>query len=133
MMDRINPSALVVSASDYRRTALANILGTEGWRVIHAGSAAAVSGCLSAKPGVILTDYCLPDGSWTAVLRHVRAHAAAAEVVVWSRLADEQMWSEVLLCGGYDVIPEPFDGVEVLRVAGSAWREAAEATAAGRT
>ena len=133
MMDKINPTALVVSASDHRRTALANILGTEGWRVIHAGSAAAVSGCLSAKPSVVLTDYSLPDGSWTAVLRQVRAHAAAAEVVVWSRLADEQMWSEVLLCGGYDVIPEPFDRVEVLRVADSARREAVEAIAAART
>jgi hypothetical protein len=43
------------------------------------------------------------------------------------------MWSEVLLCGGYDVIPEPFDRVEVLRVADSARREAVEAIAAAPT
>lgn len=82
-----------------------------------------MSAGLSANPTVVLTDYSLPDGKWTGVLHQIRAYAPAAEVVVSLHLADEQMWSEVLLGGGYDVIPEPFEEAEVLRVADSAWRE----------
>jgi hypothetical protein len=31
------------------------------------------------------------------------------------------MWAEVLNLGGYDVLPEPFDGSEVIRILSLAW------------
>jgi DNA-binding NtrC family response regulator len=54
-------------------------------------------------------------------------------VVVTSRLADEQLWQEVLSAGGYDVLPVPFDKRDlfrVLSVAGSHWRHRQWLTAA---
>jgi len=46
-------------------------------------------------------------------------------VVVTSRLADEQLWQDVLSAGRYDVLTVPFDKRDlfrVLSVAGSHWR-----------
>jgi hypothetical protein len=41
-------------------------------------------------------------------------------MVVCSRLADEQLWAEVIQCGAFDLIPEPWDRNEVLRIIRSA-------------
>jgi DNA-binding NtrC family response regulator len=72
---------------------------------------------------VVLTDYNLPDGRWTRVLEHARKRAPGTEVVVYSNLVDEHLWAEVLCLGGFDVIGQPFDEEELLRVTGCAWRE----------
>jgi hypothetical protein len=40
---------------------------------------------------------------------------------VFSRLADEYLWAEVLQLGGYDVLLKPFEEEEVARVALAAW------------
>ena len=53
---------------------------------------------------VVICERDLPDGSWHALL------AASAEIpdrpmpIVCSRLADHDLWAEVLNLGGYDVL-----------------------------
>jgi hypothetical protein len=60
---------------------------------------------------------------------------------VFSRLADESLWAQVLNLGGFDVLMTPFEAEEVLRVTFAAWshwkcdfgaRTAKEATRTGR-
>ncbi len=45
-------------------------------------------------------------------------------MIVASRVTDEALWAEVLNLGGYDVLVQPFDRTEVLRVTDAALRYA---------
>ena len=46
----------------------------------------------------------------------------APNVIVTAAISDEALWAEVLNLGGYDVLAQPFDSIEVSRVVSSAWR-----------
>jgi DNA-binding NtrC family response regulator len=65
---------------------------------------------------LVLTDLVLPDGSWCDVLSRGRDLQPEAEVVVCARLADERLWTEVLDAGGFDVLAEPYQDLEVERI-----------------
>ena len=77
----------------------------------------------------------LPDGSWQDLLPFTCNHERPCEMIVCSRLGDERLWAEVMARGGYDLIAEPFEEREVLRiiqgarvsqsVRRSTWRKAA--------
>ena len=47
---------------------------------------------------------------------------AAPPVIVTARLADDYLWAEVLNEGGFDVLAQPFDREEVIRVISAATR-----------
>jgi hypothetical protein len=42
-------------------------------------------------------------------------------VIVSSRLADDNLWTEVLNRGGYNVLAKPFQAAEVFRDVSQAW------------
>ena len=62
----------------------------------------------------------LPDGSWRDLLRFVIASGQPCEVVVCSRCGDERLWAEVIQCGAFDLLPEPLERQEVMRILNSA-------------
>ena len=68
---------------------------------------------------MILCEGRRPDGNW----RTVRAYlpGGAAQLIVTSRLADEQQWTGALDYGCYDVLTTPFRREEALRVITGAW------------
>jgi DNA-binding response OmpR family regulator len=63
----------------------------------------------------------LPDGTWRDVLSSFSQMQCPPLLVVTSRMADEQLWSEVLNLGGYNVLAKPLNTKEVFHVAGTAW------------
>jgi two-component system, chemotaxis family, chemotaxis protein CheY len=65
---------------------------------------------------VVLTDAALPDGDWLRVLQIVAHAGANIEVVVCSRLGDHKLWMDVLEQGAYDVLVEPYQHDEILRI-----------------
>jgi DNA-binding NtrC family response regulator len=79
---------------------------------------------------VVITDLSLSDGNWCDVFRYVIDNGISASLVVTSRLADERLWSEVLWRGAHDMLVEPFDSSEVLRIVEGALR-AVRTTSAG--
>ena len=72
--------------------------------------------------GVVICDGRLPDGSWQDVLREVQRGREQPVLIVVSRVADDQLWAEVLNLGGYDVLAMPFEAAEVVRSVSVAWR-----------
>lgn len=68
----------------------------------------------------VLTEASLPDGTWRDVLAHARRAGLGCAVVVTDRLADDRLWIEVLEAGAYDLLAQPFDAGEVVRVLDSA-------------
>jgi DNA-binding NtrC family response regulator len=123
MANSSQPLLMLVSGEEQNHKALAGPCEQHGWRVHHSRSFADFATASEDGPAVVVTDYSLPDGSWTKVLTHARDHAPASEIVVYSRLADEHLWAEVMCLGGFDVLSDPSDERELLRVTMAAWCE----------
>jgi two-component system repressor protein LuxO len=66
---------------------------------------------------LVFADAELPGGSWQRLLETAVKSGKNCEVIVCSRCGDEQLWAEVLQCGAYDMISEPFEGTEIARIA----------------
>ena len=72
---------------------------------------------------VVLCEHRQTDGNWKDLLDVTVTLPAPPSLVVFSPLADESLWAEVLNLGGFDVVAMPFEPEEVLRVAFAAWRK----------
>lgn len=111
------PATLVVMPHE-RRGDLIRHLSDIPVAVLTASSCAEAVELLRDLPGirVVLTDLCLPDGTWFDVLNSVSGLKSRPEVVVCARLADERLWSQVLEAGCFDVLVEPYQVSEVHRI-----------------
>jgi hypothetical protein len=71
---------------------------------------------------VVLCANQLPDGDWKALLRLADGLAHPPNLIVFTRLADDRLWAEVLNLGGFDVLEFPVNRVELFRAMSGAWR-----------
>jgi DNA-binding NtrC family response regulator len=106
----------VISSDPSDRPILEQILNGEGCQVSWSESVAEARVRLDRSPAVVLCETDLPDGSWRDLLALTKHMHEGAKVLVTSRVADENLWAEVLNMGGYDVLAKPFDTQEVSRV-----------------
>jgi DNA-binding NtrC family response regulator len=108
---------LVVCATEEAGESLTAILRKGRWSVRPAQSAGEALDHLSRRNiPVVICESSLPDGDWKDLLDK------APRVIVTARHANDALWAEVLNLGGYDVLAQPFDEVEVSRVVTSAGR-----------
>lgn len=73
---------------------------------------------LEANSGVevVLTDVTLADGTWADLATEAARRQRRAEVIICMRVADPELWVDVLQGGAYDVLVEPYHGDEVKRI-----------------
>lgn len=122
---------LLASSDPEDHAVLPEILDASAWRWNHSRNCRQAEKRLqSGRIGVVLCERDLPDGSWRDLFEACRYLKKPASFIVCSRLADEQLWSEVLNLGGYDVLIKPFVPEEVVRVVHAAWRSWQRASAA---
>jgi DNA-binding NtrC family response regulator len=115
-------SILLIGPPDSRRCALRNILTPPQWEIREAATYGEAVGILdNRRIAVTICDTEIADGNWQVLLANLQSRAHPPNLIVSSRLADERLWAEVLNLGGYDVLVQPFDRGEVLRVARMAW------------
>lgn len=115
-------SILLIGPPDARRGALRNILTPPQWETREATTYdEAVAILDNRRIAVTICDTEIADGNWQMLLAGLQSRANPPHLIVSSRLADERLWAEVLNLGGYDVLVQPFDRREVLRVARMAW------------
>jgi DNA-binding response OmpR family regulator len=94
-----------------------------GWRLFEAPDRQRATQYLRRHPvHVVIAKSDLPDGSWREILGHLRCLVCPPLLIVTSHTADEQLWAEVLNIGGYDVLAQPFERDEMVRVVASARR-----------
>ncbi len=110
-------TALLVMPEE-RHSRLIRCLSTLDANVLTAQTCGEAAQLLHDEPAVcvVLTDLSLPDGSWFDVLNRVGDEHREAKVVVCARVADERLWTQVLEAGGFDVLVEPYQAREVLRI-----------------
>ncbi|SRR5579883_492821 len=108
---------LLVCATAEAGDTLTGILRKDRWAVSPAQSAEEALDHLSRHTTpVVICESSLPDGDWRDFL------GKAPRLIVTARNADDALWAEVLNLGGYDVLAQPFDELEVSRVVASARR-----------
>jgi FixJ family two-component response regulator len=70
----------------------------------------------AVRPEVVICEQVLPDGTWKDILGVTETLYSPPSVVVVSRLADDDLWAEVLTEGGYDSLAKPLDPEELRHV-----------------
>jgi DNA-binding response OmpR family regulator len=70
---------------------------------------------------VLLCERDHAGGNWEDLLKATARLPAPPSLIVFSRLADESLWAQVLNLGGFDVLMTPFEPEEVLRITFAAW------------
>lgn len=115
-------TVLAVSPFEEDHVFLAHLFSHSNWRIHQARSCAEALVVLRryAIP-VVLCESEMPGWSWKEALAELAELPEAPLLIVTSRLADDNLWAEVLNLGGYDVLMKPFDRLEVLRVISLAW------------
>jgi DNA-binding response OmpR family regulator len=118
---------LLVSPFEDDHNSLGDVFRRSNWMLYHAFTCGEAL-CLVREHSipVIICERELPDGNWKTLLDEVAALPSRPRLIVCSRLADHQVWAEVLELGGYDVLLTPFDAREVFRVAFVAWHSSRE-------
>jgi len=71
---------------------------------------------------VVISERDLSDGTWRDLLESMAGLKDPPALIVASRLADDNLWMEVLNAGGYDVLARPFDRQEANRTISLAYR-----------
>lgn len=105
-----------------RQLRFLNILESENYDVMLAANASR-AGALLAMPthlDMVIVDAELPGGGWRPVLEQVISTRPECEVLVYSRCGEEDLWADVIQSGAFDLIPEPLNRAELLRIVSSA-------------
>jgi two-component system chemotaxis response regulator CheY len=113
---------ILLVAPAHRRSGLLRILDKNELQVFPAADFREAQHRLTGPHpyDLVLTDAELPDGSWRDILQFILDSKKPCEMIVCSRIGDEELWAEVLQCGAYDLLIEPYEGQEVLRIIQSA-------------
>jgi DNA-binding NtrC family response regulator len=115
-------SILLIGCPDAAVSAIGGILTSPDWEIRPARVWIEAEAILDASDiGVVICHAEVEDGSWREVLGNLQARRDPPNLIVSSRMADERLWTEVLNLGGYDLLMQPFERSEVLRVAQLAW------------
>ena len=114
---------LLLAGRESIHAALQRIFRHSSWHLRHVKTCyEAIEFAKSNETAVVICERDLPDGDWTTVFAKCEALPRRPNVIVTAAISDEALWAEVLNLGGYDVLAQPFDSIEVFRVVSSAWR-----------
>jgi hypothetical protein len=121
----IDPNSLLglaISPFEENLAFLQRLFNDAGWTLFTART------CREAKVelkrdglAVVICERHLIDGTWRDVLSGLAPILNPPRLIVVSRLADNELWTEVLNMGGFDLLPIPLREVEVGYSVGSAW------------
>jgi DNA-binding response OmpR family regulator len=114
---------LTVTPLPADRLRLREILSQGNWKLHEASDCSEALALLRDQMvPVLLCERDHPDGNWEDLLQAAaRLLPDPPNLIVFSRLADESLWTKVLNRGGFDVLMTPFQPEEVLRVTCAAW------------
>ena len=106
--------AILPAGPDAER--LRHIVDSMGWELRFADSCFdAVQLMEHCSFPIVLYDRHLASPDWAAALKILRAAHHPACLILTSTVLDGFLWEEVIQQGGFDVLPRPFDEVQVCR------------------
>jgi len=115
-------TVLAVGLDEADRKDLRRIFDSSNWVMYEVENCEEALGFLKSNPlGVIVCEYRMDRACWHNLLQEISPLEKPPLMVVTSRRADDSLWAEVLNMGGYDVLAQPYDKSEVVRVLSLAW------------
>lgn len=118
---------LAIRANSRDCLTLQSIFVHTNWRVHWVADAHEAMLFLTDHPvPVLVSPEELPDGAWSDLLASTQDLPIPPKVLVYSDRADQELGSEVLDAGGYDLLSTPLQRDEILRVVSLAcrtWRD----------
>jgi DNA-binding NarL/FixJ family response regulator len=119
LWDADDAAVITVAPSEIDRHRIRDILGAKGIAVRGTTCLEEAFEAVSVPAPVVLYDT-EGDEPWSEALIHLVQRWPNTRFVLVSRLADEQMWIDALEAGAYDLLPKPFEPVELQCVVRSA-------------
>ncbi len=114
---------MLVSGVEEDHRFLGDFFSQQGWILYQTRTLESAMDFLRYNPvPVVMTERDLPLGDWKNLLAAIGHLPHAPLLIVAARLADENLWAEVLNLGGHDVLAKPFQAKELLWVLGTAWQ-----------
>jgi hypothetical protein len=113
---------LSIGVQEADREELRRIFNSSNWVMYEESNYKEAVQFLQGTPlGVVLCESSLAGGCWKNVLDAISKLKRPPLLVVTSNKADDLLWSEVLNLGGYDVLAQPYERSEVVRILSLAW------------
>ena len=113
--------AIFIGPEDQSFADLHRIFAALGWTLVRASSwQEALLIPLAEGATHFLCRHVTNDRSWIEALTATNLMASLPVFILTSRVGDERLWADVINRGGYDLLLEPFDAVEVQRVVAAA-------------
>ena len=120
MKDRTKPTRnlLVIGADAEDRVTVTDVLEADAYEIVFCDSLDSEdAGLLDGKP----FDACIIELSHPVeicfdLLATIKRKYPLSEVIILSRLADEDLWIESIQRGAYDFLPKPLDRKEIRRI-----------------
>jgi DNA-binding NtrC family response regulator len=123
---------LLVSYEEDPVRGMERILLDQGMITRHVGNCAEARAALRepVAPALVFTDTVLADGTWADVLKAASTAPTTAPVIVVSRLADIELYLDVLERGAYDFVVPPLSSADLAHIVGGALLKGRSATSA---
>jgi DNA-binding NtrC family response regulator len=113
---------LAISPFEENLGFLQRIFDDAGWKLFTAHTLREAKVELKRDPmAVVICERHLVDGNWKDVLSDLAPILNPPRLIVMSRIPDNELWTEILNMGGFDLLPAPLREVEVGFSVGSAW------------
>ena len=113
---------LLVSPIEEDHAAVAAIFRGSKWRLHKAHDLESALPLLADETiSIVICERYLKGATWKSLLAAAAECEHAPVIVVASRIADHELWSEALSLGAYDVLAKPFDAGELSRVVSLGW------------
>jgi two-component system, NtrC family, response regulator HydG len=114
-------SLLVIGANVEDRVAISETLGTDAYEIVFCDSLAPDMHLLDERPfDACMIELSRPVETSFDLLAAIKRKCPLAEVVILSRLAEEDLWIESIQRGAYDFLPTPLDRKELQRILANA-------------
>lgn len=117
-------TVLAVSSAQDETVFFEHLSANTRWDIHQARSSTEAAEILRENDvPVVLCAAQLPDGTWKEVMQSAASFGRRPRLIVLTGTMSDQVWSEVLEGGGYDVLAKPLDAREAVRVVSLAWRQ----------
>ena len=105
---------LVVAAASSDRGAVTQLIGSERYEILEAGSAADALAFLDEPIGLVISDLRLQPSSGVELLRRWHARRPTSPFIVMAEACDVALAVEAMRHGAADYITKPVNGAELL-------------------
>jgi DNA-binding NtrC family response regulator len=121
MIDSQAVIGLAISPFEEDLSLFQHMFDDAGWKLLTARTRREAVADLGHGPiAVVVCERHLIDGNWKDVLSHLASILNPPRLIVVSHRSDDELWTEVLNMGGFDLLSAPLQEVEVAHAVGLA-------------